>query len=124
MDNYKLSNYINHSLSLFPKKLDEFNGDENYASAILDLIEIQFQEHQSTDLEIEPEEYYPIYDYLCDMYFKKYITKDMTQQEMETITDTLVNKIIQNVPDDYNIDIERFYDNFETYKTKNHSNTL
>ena len=40
MDNYKISDYMNHSLGYFVKKLDEYNGDNNYAATILQLMEV------------------------------------------------------------------------------------
>lgn len=118
MDNYNISDYINHSLNFFTIKLDEYNNDENYASTILELIQIQFQDYHSTSMTVDQTEYYPIYDYICDMYYGKYITDDMTYDEMRLVADSLVKKITLYVPDDYNIDTDRFYVNLDKYYEK------
>lgn len=109
MDNYKIQDYANHSLSYFAKKLDEHNQDNNYATVILSLIDTQYKDYHSDKIEIEQEEYYPIYDYIADMYYMKYITPGMSYSEALKVADTLVNDIMFDVPEDYNIDTSRFY---------------
>lgn len=115
MDNYKLSDYMNHSLSYFADKLDEHNKDNNYAAAILQLIETQFNDYHSSRIEIEQEEYYPIYDYISGMYFEKYINSNMSYEEAKGYTDILIDRITFDVPDEYEIDIERFYTQLDEY---------
>ncbi len=128
MDNYELLDYANHSVSYFAKKLDEYNNDDNYATVILELMQIQYEEYhgidnheidnekESTYLIVGKEEYYPIYDYIAKMYYDKYITSDMTYDEMEEVADKLVRKISINVPEKYNIDYNRFYEALNVYK--------
>ena len=118
MDNYSLEDYINHSLSYYAIKLDEFNNDENYATIILDLIETQYKDYHSKSMYVEQSEYYPIYDYISNMYYKKYITKDMTYQESLDICEELIQKITYDVPEDYNINTERFYQTLDNYCEK------
>ncbi len=115
MDNYKISDYMNHSLSYFAKKLDEQNGNNNYAVSILQLMEAQFNDYHSDRIEIEQQEYYPIYDYITNMYFKKYITPNMSYDECLELTNNLVERIMFDVPAEYNIDTNRFYDNLNEY---------
>lgn len=115
MDNYNLSDYINHSLSYFTSKLDEYNNDENYAPVILELIQTQFQDYHSDSIEVEQSEYYPIYDYICNMYYGKYITGGMNYDEMRMIADNLIEKVTLYAPDEYDIDTSRFYDNLDNY---------
>lgn len=115
MDNYKISDYMNHSLGYFVKKLDEHNGDNNYAATILQLMEVQFNDYHSEKIEIEESEYYPIYDYISSMYFKKYITSDMSYDQCIALTDKLVERITFDVPEEYHIDKNRFYENANEY---------
>ena len=115
MDNYDLSDYVNHSQSYFAKKLDETNGDVNEATSILDLMQMQYDDYYSDEIEVEQSEFYPIYDYLCKMYFSKYINTDMSYDEAYMVVNELVEKVVHNIPIDYNIDYSHFYDNFNKY---------
>lgn len=115
MDNYDLSDYADHSLSYFVDKLDEYNKDDDFAGIILELIYDQYKEHHSSLIEVDQSEYYPIYDYICDMYYRRYITDDMTYDEATSVADILVSKVTCNVPSGYNIDTQRFYDNLNSY---------
>ena len=109
LDNYSLADYVDHSLSYYAKKLDEHNGDNNYAVTMLNLIDTQYKDYHSDEIEIEQEEYYPIYDYVADMYYMKYITPGMSYGEAKQIADTLVDRVMFDVPEEYNIDTNRFY---------------
>lgn len=134
MDNYDLSDYVNHSSGYFASKLDEFNNDDNYAAIILELMQMQYEEyhgigHNTVDEEtnetyfsVDQEQYYPIYDYLSKMYFDKYIKEDMTYDEMQKVVDSLIEKISLKIPEEYNIDFNRFYDNLNTYCNKINNN--
>ncbi len=115
MDNYDLNDYVNHSLSYYAHQLDEFNGDENYATVILELIQMQYDDYHSESIKVEPMGYYPIYDYISNMYFNKYISSDMSYEEAVEKTDNLVETILFDVPEGYNIDTNRFYDNLNEY---------
>ena len=67
---------------------EEYHGIDNH--------EID-NEKESTYLIVGKEEYYPIYDYIAKMYYDKYITSDMTYDEMEEVADKLVRKISINL---------------------------
>lgn len=115
MDNYTLSDYINHSQPYFYSKLDETTGHNNYAKTLWDLIEFQRKDREDEYISIPKEEYYPIYDYICDLYYHRNITPDMTQEEAEAVAHELVEKVAYDVPEDFNLDTSRFYDNLNTY---------
>ena len=115
MDNYELDDYVNHSLSYYAQQLDEYNGDDNYATTILSLIEAQYNDYHSYRTHAEQSEFYPIYDYISNMYFKKYINSEMSYEEAKDLTDNLVERILYDVPEEYNIDTQRFYDNLNNY---------
>lgn len=115
MDNYTLSDYINHSQSYFLSKLDEASGHINYAAALWDLIELQredyldMRDNDPQRIQIPQEEYYPIYDLLCDMYYSKYTTPNMTTQEISAVADRLVDMVTFDVPEGYDIPAEYFH---------------
>ena len=127
MDNYDLTDYVNHSVSYFADKLDEYNNDDNYATVILELMQVQYNEYhgvnhnevdgetEETYIVVDKEQYYPIYDYLAKMYYDKYITDDMTYDEMQKVADSLVEKVSLNTSEKYNIDYNRFYDDLSVY---------
>ena len=115
LDNYSLSDYINHSLSYYASKLDEHNGHNIYDKCILTLIDTQYKDYHSDLIEIEQEEYYPIYDYIADMYYRKYIDEDMSYNEAKSVADDLIERITYDVPLEYNIDTNRFYDYLNEY---------
>ena len=110
MDNYSLEDYVNHRDTYFLKKLDEFTGKTNYGQVIWKLIALQRSDWEQESVDIPIEEYYPIYDFLCEMYYEKYITEDMTDEEKRTVADELIKKAFYDAPDDYKIDENYFYE--------------
>lgn len=115
MNNYTLSDYINHSQSYFLSKLDEASGYTNYADVLWELIDLQredyldMRDNAEERIQIPQEEYYPIYDFLCDMYYAKYITPDMTAEEITAVADRLIDIVAFDVPEGYDIPVEYFY---------------
>ena len=118
VDNYDLSDYINHSLSYYVNKLDEYNNEKGAAPVILELIELQYDDFHNKNITINQEEFYPIYDYISKMYFDKYLHEGMSYDEMRKIADDLVDKVMFDVPKDYNIDSNYFYKYFNNYVEK------
>ena len=115
MDNYTLSDYINKNTSYFAEKLGEYNNDGNYAKSILELISFQYRDFHSSSIKTTKDAYYPIYDYLCKMYFGKYIKEGMSYDEAYSVYEEMMRIVTFDVSDDYNIDIDYFYDNFVNY---------
>lgn len=115
MDNYDIVDYMNHSSSYFVKKLDEWNHDNNYAKSILDLIEMQYKDFHNDDIELPQEQYYPIYDYISDMFLRKHVTSEMSYDEAKNQMDILLEQILFDVPEEYNIDTNHFYEYLDEY---------
>lgn len=115
MDNYTLEDYVNHSLSYFPKKLDEFHNQEDYATVILELISMQYQAFHNSYIKVEPSAFTPIYDYISNMYYQKHINSEMSYEEALKVADTLVDNILFDVPAEYNIDTNYFYECLKSY---------
>ncbi len=116
MDNYEISDYMNHSLSYFVKKLDEFHGGD-YAQVFLELVETQYKDFHNDDIKLEQPEYYPIYEYISDVYYKNKITPDTTYEEARAFTDELLDRILFDVPEEYEIDTNYFYEYLDEYCT-------
>lgn len=118
MDNYSLSDYVNHSCSYYAKKLDEYTGEENKATTILELMEVQYDDFHDSKIYLEQSEYYPIYDYISNIYYKNRINADMSYEDAKLVADELVERVTYDVPEEYNIDINHFYDYFKEYCTE------
>lgn len=115
MDNYTLTDYVNHSLYYFAEKLDELNNDDDYATVILDLMRIQYDDYHSEKVDIPQSEYYRIYDYISKMYYNKYITNDMSFEEATQVTNKLLDDMLFDVPEEYNVDKNHFYEYLKEY---------
>lgn len=80
-----------------------------------DLIELQredyldMRDNDPQRIQIPQEECYPIYDLLCDMYYAKYITPNMTAEEITSVADRLVDIVTYDVPEGYDIPAEYFH---------------
>lgn len=110
MDNYSLEDYIKHRDTYFLSKLDEFMGKTNYAQAIWQLITLQRSDWEQENVDIPMEEYHLIYDFLCEMYYNKYITEGMTTEEKKAVADELIRKAFFDAPENYKIDPDYFYE--------------
>ena len=115
MDNYDIVDYMNHSSSYFVKKLDEWNHDNNYAKSLLELIEMQYKDYHNDDIELPQEQYYPIYDYISDMFLRKHVTPGMSYEEAKNQMNILLEQILFDIPEEYNIDTNHFYEYLDEY---------
>lgn len=115
LNNYDLSDYMNHSLTYFVSKLDEHNNEQGQAVIVLELIEMQYDDFHRQDIEISQEQFYRVYDYISKMYYDKYLYDGMPYDEMKAVCDELIGKITYDVPSEYNIDINHFYNYFDYY---------
>lgn len=113
LDNYTLTDYANRSISYYASKLDEYNNEENNAAKILELIQFQYNDYHNDRIKTTQESYYPIYDYICNMYFKKYLKEGMSYDEAYAVYEKMMNTIMFDVPEEYNIDTNRFLENFQ-----------
>ena len=121
MDNYSLDDYVNHSLGYYAKQLDEYNQDDNYATTILTLMDEQYHDYYDEKTAENPEKYYPIYDYISNMYLGKHLKAGMSQEEARGIMDEMLEKLLFDVPEEYHIDRDHFYEYLEKYYTEKFS---
>lgn len=110
MDNYSPEDYIRHRDSYFLRKLDEFTGRTNYAQVIWKLITLQRSDWEQENMDIPAEEYHPIYDFLCELYYGKYISEGMSDGEKRAVADELVRKAFYDAPENYKTNPDYFYE--------------
>ena len=121
MDNYSLDDYVNHSLGYYAKQLDEYNQDDNYATTILTLMDEQYHDYYDEKTAENPEKYYPIYDYISNMYLGKHLNAGMSLEEARGIMDEMLEKLLFDVPEEYHIDRDHFYEYLKKYYTERFS---
>ena len=121
MDNYSLDDYVNHSLGYYAKQLDEYNQDDNYATTILMLMDEQYHDYYDEKTAENPEKYYPIYDYISNIYLGKHLNAGMSLEKARGIMDEMLKKLLFDVPEEYHIDRDHFYKYLEKYYTEKFS---
>lgn len=119
LDNYTISDYMKHSTSYLAQQLDKQNNDDNYATVLFKAIEMQYNDYHDDSIEIEQSEFYQIYDYISNMYYKKHIVEGMSKEEVQAVNDELIEKVMFDVPKEYNIDTNHFYEYLNEYCEKN-----
>lgn len=79
-DNYKISDFFNHSSNYLALKLDEAMGDKNYAMYILMLIDQMYLNQYSPGITIDKDDYgiKTVNDYISDLYYTKELNSNMT----------------------------------------------
>lgn len=110
MDNYQIEDYCKHSLTYFASKLDETNGNHNYAWSIIRLIEAQREDYFSDKINRPAEVYKPIYEYVTKMYLDRKMESDMGEEDITALMDALYERVSYDVPEEYNINVSMFYD--------------
>lgn len=108
MDNYSLADYPNHSYSYFLSKLDEANGDHNYAESIMKLMEAQREDWEEDRWDRPQSVYYPLYDYICKMWLDKNAAPGMDASELDALVADLLERVMYDVPEEYHIDADEF----------------
>ena len=75
----------------------------------------QYEDYHNDSIEAPQSEYYPIYDYVSKIYFKKYINSNMTYDEAKQVYDGFLDKLLFDVPKEYNVDENHIYNYFNNY---------
>lgn len=116
LDDYSLSDYVNHSLSYLAHKLDRQTGYHNYAMTIFRLIGAQRDDHVHDEWERDPSVYYPIYDYVCRLYLDRYGAADMDEAARTALVQELVDRVTYDVPENFPVDTGEFFRFAETWQ--------
>lgn len=115
---YTYADYYNHDALYLVDKMDEFMGDDKYAWQIMARIDAQMDLRYNNYGDVDFYDFQPVYEYLAKMYFKKYITEDMTYEEAEAVFDAFYEEItfdLENMTRTYTIDENTFMPTFEAY---------
>ena len=114
MDNYSMEDYVNEDITYLIERLNETNGDK-MAIEILNLLELKCRDTKDDSFYIPQNYYYGLYDYVARMYYNKYITDDMSPEEIRQTKDNLVNRLVVDVSEGTEIDTAHFDDYIVEY---------
>ena len=81
----------------------------------------QYEDYHDDSRENPQSVYYPIYDYISNMYLGKHLKAGMSQEEARGIMDEMLEKLLFDVPEEYHIDRDHFYEYLEKYYTEKFS---
>lgn len=112
---YNLEDYINESNSYFVQKLGEKTGDLDYTLTMLALMRFQYDDYHSVSINADQSEYYRLYEYISNIYYEKNIKSNMSYEEATTICDKLLEDMLYDVPEEYNVDTSYFYEYLKSY---------
>lgn len=115
---YTGEDYFNHGVNYLIDEMDKFMGDEQYAYKVIAMIDAQASLRYTPTNAVDFHDFQPLYEYLAKMYFKKYITKDMSREEAEKVFDAFYEEItfnFENMNRKYTIDESTFMPAFEEY---------
>lgn len=115
LDGVDAGDYLNHSIAWFARAFDRQNGDNNYAMSLFKLINAQYDDYHSEEIHRPQSVYYPIYDYVTKMYLDHYGRPDMTPEEKQALVQELLDRLLFDVSDEYEIDTEEFFRFAEQY---------
>lgn len=115
---YTGEDYFNHGVNYLIDEMDKFMGDEQYAYKVVAMIDAQATLRYESYRKVDFHDFQPLYEYIAKMYFKKYVTADMTKEEAEKVFDAFYEEItfnFENMNRKYTIDENTFSPTFETY---------
>ena len=115
LDGVDAGDYLNHSIAWFAHAFDLENGNNNYAMNLFRLIQAQFDDYHSDETHRPQSVYYPIYDYATKMYLDQYGTANMSPEAKRALVQQMLDRLLFDVPEEYEIDTEEFFRFAESY---------
>jgi len=110
--------FFNHNVGYLMKLMDDFMGDEQYAYQIIARIDAQAHLRYSPHRNVDFHDFQPVYEYVAEMYFRKYIEPGMSREQAEEVFDLFYEEItfnFENMNRKYTIDENTFMPTFEAY---------
>ena len=117
MDNYTYQDFVEHNITYFENELNIQNGNDR-AVEMLSLMNLQYKDYHDNDISVDQTVFHPLYDYISTMYYAKNLHSGMSYEEALKVRDRLLDRILFDVPEEYNIDEHHIEEFFESYCSK------
>lgn len=114
MDNYSLQDFVEHNITYLEQQLNIQNGNDKSVE-ILSLMELQYKDYHDDEIKVDQQVFYPVYDYIARMYFEKHLNSNMSYDQAQQVLQNLLDKIMYDVPEEYEIDQAHFTDFLNQY---------
>lgn len=114
MTNYTLQDFVEHNVTYFIQKLNEANGNED-GIRMLGLLDLQYKDYHDDEIKVDQSQFYPLYDYIADMFYNRFITSSMNYDQSKRVHDMFVLRLTYDVPEEYEIDVDHLNEHFEEY---------
>ena len=82
---------------------------------MIQLMQAWYDDYHSDKIYRQPEVYYPLYDYVCELYYAKRVTAEMSYDEARDVAYELWDRLSYDVPEEYELDEGYFYECFDRY---------
>ena len=113
---YTAEDFFNHSVNYLIEKMDDYMGDEQYAYQIVAMIDAQSSLRYTPYQSVDFHDFLPMHEYIARMYFKTYLTPEMTEEEAKEVFDRFYEDItfnFENMNRKYTIDENTFLPVFQ-----------
>ena len=114
LDNYDYQDFVEHNITYLENEMNKQNGDDK-AINMFALINLQYKDYHDKTLEVEQKNFYPLYDYIAKMYYRKKINPNMSYDTAKKIRDEFIDRLTYDVPEEYNLDVSHMEEYFNTY---------
>lgn len=119
LPDYNLSDSVSNNIYYLENKMDKFMSDELNASRIIELLDLQWIEYSSGEIEVDSSDYDDLYEYLSKMYIKAHVTQDMAYDDIILEKEKLEYMLTLDVIDDEYVNIDKVEEVFENYMLAN-----
>lgn len=117
INDYKLQDIVEKDITYFISKIP--SNDISEVVKMFELLNVQYQDFYDDRIKVEQPEFYPLYDFMTDVYFSTHLNINMSYDECLEVYEYFIYSLTFDVPDEYDIDVDYFKSNFESYY-KNH----
>lgn len=114
LDHYTYQDFVEHNITYLENEMNKQNND-NKAVEVLALMNLQYKDYHDEEISVPQSQFYKLYDYIAKMYYQKNIHAGMSYQEAEAVKQALLDKILYDVPKEYQIDKDHFTDYLKDY---------
>mgnify|MGYP003289291379 CR=1 FL=1 len=115
---YDGGDFFNHGVNYLIDEMDNFMGDDDYAYQVVAMIDAQAILRYEPYMNVDFRDFRPVYEYVAEMYFTKYITEGMSYDEACVVFDNFYDNIshyFENMNRPYQVDEDTFRPTFDSY---------